>query len=150
MRKGKLKGKSPDQLQSYSKYVRAWVTFHPDATFMISRTQENDTDIETPGRHGMRLATGGATGIGAATVARLRADGHEVVIFDIQKPDGDAPWIELDLMDEGRLPPRLKRRMAALTDLSPSQVSRLARQCGALSTVNTLATCAFIDGFCQS
>ena len=37
----------------------------------------------------MRLAlTGGATGIGAATVARLRADGHEIVVFDIQQPQG--------------------------------------------------------------
>ena len=35
----------------------------------------------------MRLAlTGGAIGIGAATVACLKADGHEVVIFDIQQP----------------------------------------------------------------
>ena len=33
----------------------------------------------------MRLAlTGGATGIGAATVARLRADGHEIVVFDAE------------------------------------------------------------------
>ena len=31
--KGKLKGKSLSQLQSYKQYVRAWVTFHPDATF---------------------------------------------------------------------------------------------------------------------
>ena len=52
----------------------------------------------------MRLAlTGGATGIGAATVARLRADGHEIVVFDIQKPEGDERWIKLDLMDEGSI-----------------------------------------------
>ena len=31
--KGKLKGKSLTQLQSYKQYVRAWVTFHPDASF---------------------------------------------------------------------------------------------------------------------
>ena len=43
----------------------------------------------------MRLAlTGGATGIGAATAARLRSQGHEVVIFDIQQPDGDDRWIK--------------------------------------------------------
>jgi len=30
---GKLKGKSLTQLQSYKQYVRAWVTFHPDASF---------------------------------------------------------------------------------------------------------------------
>ncbi len=32
-RKGKLKGKCLTQLQSYKQYVRAWVTFHPDASF---------------------------------------------------------------------------------------------------------------------
>jgi hypothetical protein len=31
--KGKLKGKTLRQLQSYKQYVRAWVTFHPDASF---------------------------------------------------------------------------------------------------------------------
>ena len=31
--KGKLKGKSLTQLQSYKQYVRAWVTFHPQASF---------------------------------------------------------------------------------------------------------------------
>ena len=31
--KGKLKGKTLNQLQSYKQYVRAWVTFHPDASF---------------------------------------------------------------------------------------------------------------------
>ena len=31
--KGKLKGKSLTQLQSYKQYVRAWVTFHPEASF---------------------------------------------------------------------------------------------------------------------
>ena len=31
--KGKLKGKALTQLQSYKQYVRAWVTFHPDASF---------------------------------------------------------------------------------------------------------------------
>ena len=52
----------------------------------------------------MRLAlTGGATGIGAATVARLRADGHEIVVFDIQQPPGDERWIQLDLMDQGSM-----------------------------------------------
>ena len=41
----------------------------------------------------MRLAlTGGATGIGAATVARMKADGHEVVVFDIQQPQSDDRW----------------------------------------------------------
>ena len=32
-KKGKLKGSALAQLQSYKQYVRAWVTFHPDASF---------------------------------------------------------------------------------------------------------------------
>ena len=36
--KGKLKGKSLTQLQSYKQYVRAWVTFHPDASFYDFQT----------------------------------------------------------------------------------------------------------------
>ena len=36
--KGKLKGKTLTQLQSYKQYVRAWVTFHPDASFYDFQT----------------------------------------------------------------------------------------------------------------
>ena len=73
----------------------------------------------------MRLAlTGGATGIGAATVARLRADGHEVVIFDIQEPEGDERWIKLDLMDDNRFRRHWRRPMAALTVWSRLPASR--------------------------
>ena len=36
--KGKLKGKTLSQLQSYKQYVRAWVTFHPDASFYDFQT----------------------------------------------------------------------------------------------------------------
>jgi len=31
--KGKLKGRRLTQLQSYKQYVRAWVSFHPQASF---------------------------------------------------------------------------------------------------------------------
>jgi hypothetical protein len=36
--KGKLKGKTLTQQQSYKQYVRAWVTFHPDASFYDFQT----------------------------------------------------------------------------------------------------------------
>ena len=36
---------------------------------------------------GLYALTGGATGIGAAIVARLRADGHEVITVDIKEAD---------------------------------------------------------------
>lgn len=48
----------------------------------------------------MRVAlTGGATGIGAAVAARLKAAGHHVTAFDIREPDGVDHWIETDLSD---------------------------------------------------
>ena len=97
----------------------------------------------------MRLAlTGGATGIGAATVARLRADGHEIVIFDIQKPEGDDHWIRLDLMDDSSLAAALQAAdgrfdgLVSIAGIPPRGDNEVA-----CLTVNTLATCAFIDGF---
>ena len=97
----------------------------------------------------MRLAlTGGATGIGAATVARLRADGHEIVIFDIQKPEGDEHWIKLDLMDEGSISAALEAAdgsfdgLVSIAGIPPRGDNEVA-----CLTINTLATCAFIEGF---
>ena len=97
----------------------------------------------------MRLAlTGGATGIGAATVARLRADGHEVVIFDIQKPEGDESWIKLDLMDEGSISAALEAAEGSFDGLvSIAGIPPRGDNAVACLTVNTLATCVFINGF---
>ncbi len=49
----------------------------------------------------MRVAlTGGATGIGAEVVARLKRDGHEVTAIDISEPDANVDrWIRADLSD---------------------------------------------------
>ena len=97
----------------------------------------------------MRLAlTGGATGIGAATVARLRADGHEIVIFDTQKPDGDEQWIKLDLMDADSISAALAAAdgsfdgLVSIAGIPPRDGNEVA-----CLTINTLATCAFIDAF---
>jgi len=97
----------------------------------------------------MRLAlTGGATGIGAATAARFRADGHEVVIFDIQKPTSDDRWIQLDLMDPGSISAALQAAVGSFDGLcSVAGVPPRDDNAVACLTVNTLATCAFIDGF---
>jgi 2-dehydro-3-deoxy-L-rhamnonate dehydrogenase (NAD+) len=43
------------------------------------------------------LVTGGASGIGAATAARLRESGARVAIFDLQEVDGDALAIQGDV-----------------------------------------------------
>lgn len=97
----------------------------------------------------MRLAlTGGATGIGAATVARLRADGHEIVVFDIQKPESDERWIELDLMDGTSIEAALEAAdgtfdgLVSIAGIPPRDDNAVA-----CLTINTLATCAFIDAF---
>ncbi|MEM9852415.1 MAG: SDR family oxidoreductase [Pseudomonadota bacterium] len=46
------------------------------------------------------LITGAATGIGAATAARLRADGAHVTAVDIADPgDGADEWVALDMTD---------------------------------------------------
>lgn len=48
----------------------------------------------------MRIAiTGAASGIGAATVARLKGDGHNVTAFDIAEPAGVDKWIPVDMSD---------------------------------------------------
>ncbi len=42
--------------------------------------------------------TGGSTGIGAAVVAKLKADGNRVTVFDLNKPtDPVDHWVEVDL-----------------------------------------------------
>lgn len=43
------------------------------------------------------LVTGGASGIGAATVTRLREGGAQVAIFDLQEADGDVLAIKGDV-----------------------------------------------------
>ena len=97
----------------------------------------------------MRLAlTGGATGIGAATAARLRADGHEIVIFDIQKPEGDGTWIKLDLMDEGSITAAIEAAEGSFDGLvSIAGIPPRGDNEVACLTVNTLVTCAFIEAF---
>ena len=43
--------------------------------------------------------TGGATGIGAATIAKLKAAGATVDAFDIAEPAGADRWVKVDLSD---------------------------------------------------
>jgi NAD(P)-dependent dehydrogenase (short-subunit alcohol dehydrogenase family) len=48
----------------------------------------------------MRAAiTGAATGIGATTVEKLKAEGYEVVAFDIAEPANVDQWIKVDMSD---------------------------------------------------
>ncbi|WP_299038450.1 SDR family NAD(P)-dependent oxidoreductase [uncultured Pseudokineococcus sp.] len=58
----------------------------------------------THGSHGLSgaraLVTGGASGIGAAVVERLRADGARVVVLDRVDPGGDPDAVQADLADD--------------------------------------------------
>lgn len=49
----------------------------------------------------MRVAlTGGASGIGAAVAAELKAKGHHITVFDIREPEANTDlWVQTDLSD---------------------------------------------------
>lgn len=59
----------------------------------------------------MRVAmTGGASGIGAATAARLKAGGAHVTAFDLTEPgDNVDVWVQADLTDPGAIAAALAR-----------------------------------------
>ena len=97
----------------------------------------------------MRLAlTGGAMGIGAATAARLRSDGHEIVIFDIRKPQSDDRWIQLDLMDPRSISAASQAVDGGFDGLcSIAGIPPRVDNAVACLTINALGTYAFIDAF---
>jgi len=45
------------------------------------------------------ILTGAATGIGAATAAKLKLRGYEVVALDIAEPAGVDQWVQVDMSD---------------------------------------------------
>ncbi len=56
--------------------------------------------------------TGGSTGIGAAVVAKLQADGNTVTVFDLHKPTGPVDhWVEVDLSS----PESIDKALASVT-----------------------------------
>jgi NAD(P)-dependent dehydrogenase (short-subunit alcohol dehydrogenase family) len=56
------------------------------------------------------IITGAATGIGAATVSRLKARGDEVIALDIAEPANADRWIKVDMSD----PASVEAAVAAL------------------------------------
>lgn len=45
------------------------------------------------------VITGAATGIGAEVVKLLGSEGHEIIAFDVAKPENVSQWVEVDLSD---------------------------------------------------
>ena len=76
----------------------------------------------------MRIAlTGAATGIGAATAARFKSDGAEVIAFDIEQPkDNIDRWIAVDLSSPLSVGHAVKMSHVKL-DASSSYVTVTAR-----------------------
>lgn len=46
------------------------------------------------------LVTGGSSGIGEAVGRKLREAGAEVIVFDLEEPDYDAEYHEVDVRKE--------------------------------------------------
>lgn len=49
------------------------------------------------------IITGAATGIGAKTVLKLKANGYEVTALDISEPENVDSWIKVDMSDEAAI-----------------------------------------------
>ncbi len=97
----------------------------------------------------MRVAlTGGATGIGAAVAAKLKAAGHHVTAFDIGDPGPNADhWVKTDLSDPVSI--------AQALDAAEGPFDALINNAGLppreglaelVLKVNYLGLCAFLDG----
>jgi NAD(P)-dependent dehydrogenase (short-subunit alcohol dehydrogenase family) len=90
------------------------------------------------------IVTGGASGLGAATVARLAADGARVAILDVDEPrgralaraDGSIVFERADVTDEAAC----ERAFAAIAArLGPIRVLINAAGCGAMGATATPA-----------
>lgn len=97
----------------------------------------------------MKIAlVGGATGIGAATLKELRDQRHEVLVLDIQQPEGDIQWIPLDLLDQASITGALAAAGDNFDGLCfVAGIPPKADNAAACLTINTLAACHFITGF---
>ena len=109
------------------------------------------TDSPTPGRHRGRVAlvTGGASGIGAGTVARLVADGAQVVIADLQDELGHKLVTELGGATRfARADVTREEEAAAAVDLAVAEFGQLDivfANAGILGATGSILSCAIAD-----
>jgi NAD(P)-dependent dehydrogenase (short-subunit alcohol dehydrogenase family) len=79
------------------------------------------------------LITGGASGIGAATGARLRAAGARTAVLDLQALDGQGDLaVKCDVGDEGDVVAAVQR---VVDELGPPDVAVLAAGVGGMSPI---------------
>ena len=99
----------------------------------------------------MRIAlTGGATGIGAEVVTKLKAQGHEICAFDIQDPGPQVDqWIQTDLSDPMSIDAALAAAKGPFdglinnAGLPPRDQAGMAQR---VLQVNYIGLCQFLDG----
>lgn len=109
------------------------------------------TQSPTPGRHHGRVAlvTGGASGIGAGTVARLVADGAQVVIADLQEELGHKLVTELGTAVRfARTDVTREDEVAAAVDLAVAEFGHLDiafANAGILGATGSILNCAIAD-----
>jgi NAD(P)-dependent dehydrogenase (short-subunit alcohol dehydrogenase family) len=80
------------------------------------------------------VVTGGASGIGAATVARFLAEGARVVVADLHEPEVDVAFVPVDVSDE--------EQVAAVVDRAVADHGRLdvmVNNAGILGAVGPIA-----------
>ncbi len=97
----------------------------------------------------MKLAvTGGVSGIGKATIDYLLAQGHEVTIYDLNKPDFDCDYIPLNLMDEASIDAAIAQTSGSydglchIAGVPPRDDNTLP-----CLMINAVGAFRFIDGF---
>jgi NAD(P)-dependent dehydrogenase (short-subunit alcohol dehydrogenase family) len=79
------------------------------------------------------LVTGGSSGIGAATVARLRDAGARVAVLDVQAQDGDGDLaVKCDVGDEAEVVESVQR---VVDELGPPSAAVLAAGIGGMAPI---------------
>ena len=58
---------------------------------------------------GITIVTGGSSGLGAAVAAAVAAAGGTPVVLDRRPPEGDVPWLEVDLADSAATEAAVRR-----------------------------------------